>query len=280
MSFAVEPSSAPRAADSWPAAVELGLVDAADHELPTTDAAAELSPVPQPGTGQLGVVTALQAEADCLRQFPDRSAPLVYVSGGSVLRARAGAEQLRAKGVIGLVSFGLAIGLAPVLRPGDVVVADSVVLPSGKSIPTDATWRAALLPPLRGSGLSVRVARIAGSDELPASAVAKRRAFQTTFAAALDTDSHAVAEVAAAAGLPLLVVRAVAEPAEEMRPAIAFAANGVDGQPRSLAVVGHLAMRPWEIPAAWRFSKNGRLALEALRRVAGVGPGPFAFGAI
>ncbi len=57
------------------------------------------------------------------------------------------------------------------------------------------------------------------------SAGAKRRAFQTTFAAALDTESHAVAEVAAEAGLPLLVVRAVAEPAETLRPAIAFAAT-------------------------------------------------------
>ena len=42
-----------------------------------------------------------------------------------------GAEQLRAKGADGLVSFGLAIGLAPVLRPGDVVIADSVVMPGG-----------------------------------------------------------------------------------------------------------------------------------------------------
>jgi adenosylhomocysteine nucleosidase len=280
MSLAVDPSSAPGPADSWPAAVELDVVDVDNDELGVADAAAEVRPLPLPGAGQLGVVTALQAEADCLRQFSDGSAPLIYVSGGSVLRARAGTEELRANGVIALVSFGLAVGLAPVFRPGDVVVADSVVLPSGKSIPTDATWRAALLQRLGGSGLNVRIARIAGSDELPASAVAKHRAFQMTFAAALDTDSHAVAEVAAAAGLPLLVVRAVAEPAEEMRPAIAFAANGVDGQPRSLAVLGHLATRPWEIPAAWRFSKNGRLALDALRRVAGVGPGPFASGAI
>lgn len=279
MGFAADPSAAPGRGASWPAAVELGLVDAGADALRLADAA-EVRPPPQPGTDRVGVVTASQAEADCLRQFPEASAPLICVSGGSALRARAGTEQLLATGVAGLVSFGLAVGLAPVLRPGDVVVAESVVLPSGKSISIDATWRLALLQRLGSSGLNVRVARIAGSDELLTSAIAKRRAFQTTFAAALDTDSHAVAEVAAAAGLPLLVVRAVAEPAEEMRPAIAFAANGADGQARSLAVVGHLAKRPWEIPAAWRFSKNGRLALEALRRVAAVGPGPFAIGAI
>jgi adenosylhomocysteine nucleosidase len=277
MDFAADPSSSPRSAGSWPGAMESGLLGAAADELVLADAVAEAHAMPQPGTGRLGVVTALQTEADCLRQFPDRGAPMVYVSGGSVLRARAGAEELREKGVAGLVSFGLAVGLAPVLRPGDVVVADTVVLPGGKSIPTDAAWRAALLQRLRGSGLSLWVARIAGSDELLTSVGAKRKAFQTTFAAALDTDSHAVAEVAAAAGLPLLVVRAVAEPAEEMRPAIAAAANGAHGQARSLAVVGHLAKRPWEIRAAWRFSKNGRLALEALRRIASTGPGALAF---
>ena len=52
-------------------------------------------------------------------------------------RARPVPKRLREKGVAGLVSFGLAIGLAPVLRPGDVVIADSVVLPGGKSIATD-----------------------------------------------------------------------------------------------------------------------------------------------
>jgi adenosylhomocysteine nucleosidase len=231
----------------------------------------------RPGLGRLGVITALQTEADCLRHLAEGSGPLIHVSGGSALRARAGAEGLRERGVAALVSFGLAIGLAPVLRPGDVVIAHSVVLPSGRSIATTAAWRAALLQLLGGSDITVRVARVAGSDELPASAAAKRRAFQATFAAALDTDSHAVAEVAAAAGLPLLVVRAVAEPADEMRPAIAAAANGADGQPRSLAMVGHLAKRPWEIGTAWRFAKNGRLALEALRRVASIGPGALAF---
>jgi adenosylhomocysteine nucleosidase len=226
---------------------------------------------------RLGIVTGLRAEADCLRRGADQPAPLTWISGGSALRAQRGAEELCAQGVAALVSFGLAIGLAPVLRPGDVVIADQVVLPGGAAIPTAAAWREALLQRLAGSGLNLRVARVAGSDEPPTTAGAKRRAFQTTFAAALDTESHRVAEVAAAAGLPLLVVRAVAEPAETMRPGIAFAAVGADGRTRSLAMMGHLARRPWEIPAAWRFSKDGRRALDALRQVAAVGSRPFAF---
>jgi hypothetical protein len=255
------------------------MVEGANHQSDLA-AAAETQPLARSGAARLGVIVSLQWEADCLRPLAQGDAPLIFVSGGSALRARAGAEQLRDSGASALVSFGLAVGLAPVLRPGDAVLADTVVLPGGRSMPTDPSWRAALLQRLGGSGINVRVARIAGSDELPTSASAKRRAFQMTFAAALDTDSHAVAEVAAAAGLPLLVVRAVAEPAEAMRPAVAFAATDAAGRPRSLAVVAHLATRPWEIPAAWRFSKNGRLALDSLRRVIPIGPDPFAFGAI
>ncbi len=245
-----------------------------------SEAAAAGAPVRLAAAGRgvrLGVIMGLQAEALCLRGCAVDAPPLTRISGGSGLRARQGAEQLRDEGADALVSFGLAVGLAPVLRPGDVVIADSVVVPGGQAIATDAAWRAALLRRLRGSGLNLRVARIAGSDETLTSAGAKRRAFQTTFAAALDTESHAVAEVAVAAGLPLLVVRAVAEPAEAMRPAIAFAATSADGRARNLAMVGHLAAHPWEIPAAWRFSKNGRQGLEALRRVVAAAPQRLAY---
>lgn len=256
-------------AGSWPAAAQPGVVEAVGTTRRSTEAAM-----------RLGVVTALQAEANCLRRSGDDVETLTCVSGGSGLRARAGAEQLLAAGVAGLVSFGFAIGLAPILRPGDVVVADHVVLPIGGTVATTASWRAGLVQQLSSTTLSVRVARVAGNDDPPLSISAKRQAFQNTFAAVLDTESHAVAEVAAAAGLPLLVVRAVAEPAEVSRPPIAFAAIGADGRTRSLAVIGHLAMRPWEIAAAWRFSKNNRIALEALRQVAAVGPAPFASEAI
>jgi adenosylhomocysteine nucleosidase len=266
MGFAIDPAPAGRDPGSWPAAIRLGFVDAA----------AEVRPVTQVGTPRLGVIATIQAEAHCLRRFGDGLAPLIHVTGGSSSRARAGAERLVAQGAAALVSFGLAIGLAPILRPGDVVIAESVVLPGGGTAPTHAGWRDELMRRLAGSELSVRIARIVGSDEPPFSASAKRRAFQTTFAAAMDTESHAVAEVAMAARLPLLVVRAVAEPAEAVRPAVAFAAAGADGHARSLALVGHLAMRPWEIAAAWRFSRNGRTGLEALRRVAAIGPAPFA----
>ena len=69
----------------------------------------------------------------------------VACSGGSPERARAEAARLAAEGATGLVSFGLAGGLAPELRPGDLVLPETVQAPDGRSLPTDPAWRDNLL---------------------------------------------------------------------------------------------------------------------------------------
>ena len=223
---------------------------------------------PAGSNGGLGVVTSHRSEARCFRHVQSSEPPLIFRTGGSAAMARSGAEQLGRQGVAGLVSFGLATGLAPVLRPGDLVLAESVVLPSGQAIRTDTAWRGALLRQLGGRELSVRVARLAGCDDLLTSASAKRKAFQATFAAALDTDSHGVAEVAARLGLPFLVIRAVAEPAEQNIPSPLRVHGGEDDLLRGLGIGVRLLCRPWELPSAWRFARDGRLALASLSQAA------------
>jgi adenosylhomocysteine nucleosidase len=218
--------------------------------------------------GRLGIVTSHKSEASCFGHCQSGEAPLIFRSGGSAAKARAGAEQLARQGAAGLVSFGLSTGLAPVLRPGDLVLAESVVLPSGKAIRTDAAWRSAVARQLDSRDLSVRVARLAGCDELLTSASAKRKAFQATFAAALDTDSHGVAEVAARLGLPFIVIRAVAEPAEQNLPSPLRVHGGEDDLLRGLGIAVRLLCRPWEFPSAWRFARDGRRALAGLSQAA------------
>src|SRR5919106_2796582 len=172
----------------------------------------------------LGIVVASPAAARCFARLPAGVAPLIVTSNGDPARARTGAQQLAASGARALISFGPAVGLAPVLRPGDLVVADCVVLPSGRTIATDPAWRTHLVRCLSPLSPSLKVARLAGRDRLAASAGEKHALFQATFAAALDRESHAIAEVANAAGLPFLALRAVADPAEQNRPAAAYRA--------------------------------------------------------
>ncbi|MEM7226867.1 MAG: hypothetical protein AAF495_28105 [Pseudomonadota bacterium] len=215
----------------------------------------------------LGMVVATPATARCLAGLARRAGAAVITSYGDAGRARAAARQLVAGGARAILSFGPAVGLAPLLRPGDLVIADSVVMPRGETIETDLAWRTELEQRLRTTQSRLTVARLAGRDRLAPSADEKRIVFRETFAAALDSESHEIAGIAHAAGLPFVAVRAIAEPAEENRPLAHRPARNAYA-----ASVPACLVRPWELPAVLRFAKNGRAALATLRQVATLVP--------
>ena len=195
----------------------------------------------------LGVVVGYRAEASCLA-----SELRVLCSGADAGRARTLARGLRDEGVSGLLSFGLAGGLVADLAPGDLLLPETVVMPDGAGSATDASWRERLAARLRQAAVAVRSAPVAGSEHVVATPDAKRALAARSGAAAVDMESHAVAEVAIAAGLPFLVVRAIADRADQAIPRAARGAIDAQGDVRHLAVIGRLLGRPWEIGAADR----------------------------
>lgn len=218
----------------------------------------------------VGVVTGLTAEADCLGRAAGTDADgalAFFTSGGNADRAYAGAKDLLAQGCGGLISFGLAGGLAAELEPGDIVIADRVVLPDGRAITSDGDWRArwlAAAPP------GIREATIAGSDTVVATAAAKQDLALRTGAAAVDMESHAVARAADEAARPWIALRAIADPAGRGIPAPALAGQAEDGSIRPLAVLVKLATQPWQVPALIRLAADSAAGFAALRRVARV----------
>src|SRR5688572_24956866 len=115
----------------------------------------------------VGIITGSAAEAGCLPRGAARagwSAPhrvRVFCSGADPARAEAGALGLIEDGATALVSFGLAAGLAPIIRPGELLVAESVVTPDGEKVCTDDAWRRRLLSYLGGVGNGCRSVRLA-----------------------------------------------------------------------------------------------------------------------
>lgn len=216
--------------------------------------------------GRLGVLTTSRAEVACWLA-PRARMVRALASGADGVRARVAAERLVAEGIAGLVSFGLASGLAPIARPGDLVVAESVALPSGETIRTDDAWRQSLLGRLSAGVPKIHVARVAGADQPLITVGAKQGAFRATFAAAVDTESHAVAEVAVAYGLPFVVVRAIADPVERPRPALDLLGIGAQGEPRHFAQASRCLRRPWELVALWRHERSANAAFGTLRRI-------------
>ncbi|HEX6141448.1 MAG TPA: hypothetical protein VFZ01_01920, partial [Geminicoccaceae bacterium] len=73
---------------------------------------------------RIGVVTGSRIEARCL---PHRGQFLIRCSAADAARGRAHAATLVDEGVDALLSFGLAGGLEPTLRPGDLLLADRVL---------------------------------------------------------------------------------------------------------------------------------------------------------
>ncbi len=217
---------------------------------------------------RLGVVTGSVVEAQRLPRSVAGCALAVICSGGDPARAGAGARRLVDEGAQALLSFGLAGGLDPSLAPGAVVIAEAVVSPGGAVHETDAPWRGALAATLASE--NPVTGRVAGSDQPVASIAAKRALRGTSGALAVDTESHAVAAVAEEMQVPFAVLRAVADPAGRALPRAALAALGPDGVINVGAVLGRLALRPWEAPAMVALALDARRGLAALSRGVGL----------
>jgi hopanoid-associated phosphorylase len=128
----------------------------------------------------------------------------------------------------GVISFGVAGGLDPSLKSGDVVVATEVMA-------GDARWLAGLA--LNEDLIATvalgrrRVVRggLAGVEQVVAAQACKAALRSETGAAAVDMESHIAAAYAAEAGLPFAALRVISDPAGRALPALARSAIKPNG---------------------------------------------------
>jgi adenosylhomocysteine nucleosidase len=161
----------------------------------------------------------------------------------------------------GIISFGVAGGLDPSLRPGAQLVASAVVR-DGVSTPTDEGWSRSLLRAHPGA----IHAPIASVEEAVTHPAGKSLLFETTGAAAVDMESHIAADLAAKHGLPFAVLRVVADPATRRIPHSAMQGMRPDGRTDGLAVLRSLMRRPSEIAGMIRVARDAWVARLALER--------------
>jgi adenosylhomocysteine nucleosidase len=161
----------------------------------------------------------------------------------------------------GIISFGVAGGLDPSLRPGAQLVA-SAVIRDGVSIPTDEGWSRSLL---RAHPAATH-APIASVQEAVTDPAGKSRLFETTGAAAVDMESHIAADMAAKHGLPFAVLRVVADPATRHVPHSAMCGMRPDGRTDGIAVLRSLLRRPADFTGIIRVARDAWTARVALER--------------
>lgn len=185
---------------------------------------------------KLGVVCGLKSEAAALAGCD----AAIAISGASADRAYAKARELAEDGVAALVSFGLSGALRSGLRPGTLIVPSVVVAADG--------GRYDVAPAPTPAPVGTVCDPVLGTDTLVTSAAEKIRLQNVHGACAVDMESHAVAQAAREAGLPLFVIRAVADPADQVLPPSAAAAVAPDGGVRTGATLAALMRRPADLP--------------------------------
>jgi adenosylhomocysteine nucleosidase len=225
---------------------------------------------------RLGIITGLRSEARLLGAGQNEANHLIHIAGADSDRAAALAEQSIAQGVDGLVSFGLAGGLDPKLSCGDVLLPETIVL-GDRVCSVDASWRYNLSASLV-SLFRVRGGAIAGSTIILASIADKARLFETSGAVAVDMESHAIAAVAAAHGIPFIAVRIVADPSGQSVPSWMTGVIGADGRVKPAAVLSGLMSHLFDLPDLIRLARHNRKSLKGLGRVALAVGRDFGFG--
>ena len=166
------------------------------------------------------------------------------------------------QGYRGLISFGVAGGLASHLRAGDWVVASSIR--EAQTVrATDAVWSRKLLGLIDGA----IHAPILGVDSPVAEPAKKRELYRTTGAAVVDMESHVVARVADQHKLAFAALRVVVDPAHRTVPPAALINMRPDGRPNVPAMLRNIAARPSQLSRLARIAVDAFAARDAMNRV-------------
>ncbi len=237
---------------------------------------------------RIGIVCALYFEASSFMpgklpaQQPVRlnESTSLIVSGMGRDRAKQAAHKLIGENVDCLVSFGTAGALSPALRPGDLLLpqtivaantadsqaqpgpdqADSHVVNSG--LPAPAIQR------LSRQNIPIHTGPLACADEPVTSSARKQRLFGQTGAIAVDMESAGVLEAAQESGLQGYAARVIVDPADLALPEIVLREVDEFGRIDGLALGARLVTSPGQIPAVLRLASASRQAGKTMKLVA------------
>lgn len=191
------------------------------------------------------------------------------ICGGDGHNLAASLARAMAAGCGGLISFGVAGGLAPDLKPGTCVIGSAILDDEGQQ-ETDARWASRLMKIIPDAVHGP----IVGVRAPIADASAKRDLHRQTGAIAVDMESQVVARAAARHGVPLAAIRVVVDPVERTIPRSALAGARPDGTIDPLAVMRSLIRYPRDLAGLIRMSIDARAARATLvRGSALLGPG-------
>jgi nucleoside phosphorylase len=240
----------------------------------------------EPVKPALGLLVALPAEGRALlgrfgwrrvggrrtlrTRLPDGSALLCVCSGVGAPRALSAARWLVDEGATALAVLGVSGGLDPALKPGDMIVAETVLEnrnaePQG-SWRTDAAGAELLHTALSAEGLTATRGAVLSGDRATLTKERKISLYKESGALCVDMESAAVARAASEKKIPLFVLRAVCDPADQSVPRDLFEVLDEEGDVRPSLLLPRIARNPYLVFELIRTGRAYFAALNSLRR--------------
>ena len=164
----------------------------------------------------------------------------------------------------GVISFGVAGGLDPALKSGDVVVATEVMAGDGRWL-AGLTLNDQLVARLAMGRRRVVRGGLAGVEQVIGAKAHKAALWSETGAAAVDMESHIAAAYAEESGLPFAALRVISDPASRALPAIAMTAIKPNGDIDLRKVLRGVARNPMTLRALVSTGIDFNRALRSLR---------------
>lgn len=198
---------------------------------------------------------------------------LLSLSGMGGPAAAAGARALISSGAAALVSFGLAGGLDPLLRPGDICMPREIRAANVPAVAAAVAWRERLSAAVqtRMPGARIFDGDLFSHSSPVASAEAKAALHAGTGALAVDMESFAIAEVAATRALPFVAVRVIVDCAADRLPSLILRGSDPYGRIRAPALLAGLVRAPSELAELMRLGARYRSAGRVLAEIARIG---------
>ncbi len=193
---------------------------------------------------------------------------VTVVCGGGQIQFRRSLEAAIRKGCHGVLSFGIAGGLAPQLKPGACIVARNIITENARYA-SDVAWSKSLIermgqPSRFAAPQDVSFGDIVGSDVPVACTHAKRTLHEKTGAVAVDMESHVAARIAVEHRVPFAAFRVITDPSHRALPPAALVATNVDGGVDFQAITRSLIRHPAQLPTLLRLAIDSWAARRAL----------------
>ncbi len=207
------------------------------------------------------VITGMKKEAACVAG----DGVVALCSGANVGTLGAMLDKLAGSEFSCVISFGLAGALDYSLRPGDVMVADTVIAGAARYM-TNPQLSDVLMEGAATAGCKAAPGAVVGVDSPAMDVAAKTQLRETSKAGAVDMESHLAAAFAQKRKLPFAVLRAISDPAARALPPLAANALTPQGDVDIMKVLRELIRAPDQLGGLILAGIDSRAAFSSLRR--------------